>query len=123
MRRTLLSYGLLLILLVQGLSDTWLYLWFAVDRQSFTEYLCENVGQPELACAGACVIDELNTDLETPHDATLTRHLAGTFILAVLPPTAPGLMLSSTRQTTALPAYFLPFAREAHFRSFRPPRS
>lgn len=122
MRRLLFAYGLLLILLVQGLSDAWLYVWYEVDRQSFTEYLCENIDQPQLECAGSCVIDELNTELDTPLDAMLTAQSYGTSILAMLPPTAPELALPFFDQTMALPAFFLPPAREVDLRSFRPPR-
>lgn len=122
MRRLIFAYGLLLLLLAQGLSDAWLYVWFEVDRQSFTEYLCENVDQPQLECAGSCVIDELNVDLSTPHDAMLTVESIATSVLSMLPPTAPVLRPPSTYQTTALPAFFLPPVREVDLRSFRPPR-
>lgn len=122
MRRLIFTYGLLLILFVQGLTDAWLYLWFEVDRQSFTEFLCENVDQPQLECAGSCVIDELNADLTRPHDAVLTTKSIGASLLALLPPSAPDLALPATHQKTALPAFFLPPVREIDLRSFRPPQ-
>jgi hypothetical protein len=58
--KTILSFGFALIYFLHIIKAPVFYAYYELDAKGFIEKLCENTGQPELACNGKCFLNKVS---------------------------------------------------------------